>query len=588
MLVAGVAVVLLAAGVLHAGWRAEFIPCTIDCGETYEAYIGALNLSRFGLTHAGGLQDFAASPDPRSHPTVYTHNPNIGVYFRYLLFRLGITDVHAQAVWSLVPFGLGLGYMYLVVRLVSGSGWLAALCLLNAALLYLLVVLWAFHGLRVFSWLLVFGPLYHLLRWGARSDGRWLHMAAAAVLLGLSIGLDYPFAVFSALNVVILSRLGVLRLRFGAAVGLVAVALGTPLVLRQIQVAAFMGTRFWLVDVGQSVLRRVPIARLLGGQVDDRPLAAKFASVNVLQWPSTVPFDPVGWVRTLRDVYVDVLGSWFGALLAFWVLVAVALVVVARGREDAGRPVERLGRLVLGTVVAQALTFVLFGGYFATFYGSALMPLLVHWIVPLFGLTTYVLLANVRRGVTVGAAHVPLGVLALALFVVLTLDREINVRLALPPAGYPGRDVLRELRGHSLVTFWISSAPSAYTHEWAARLHGERWRRIRPADLPFTPNRDYYFFFEADVNDPRYRMPEFLFVPAINVAWVVDRRCNPLHGRVVLPVDGCTDLDGVATRLSDLTRYRRGDDYLVYDLRPLYRRRAAAAGTPDGTVLGSR
>lgn len=572
ILIVGLAVALLLADYLHIGLRTEFIPCVLDCGETYEGYIGALNLHRFGLTHAGGLQDFAASARPVAHPTVYTHNPNLGMYFMYGLMQLGFVDIHAQAPWRAVPFGLGLAYMYAVIRGVSGSGILAGLCLLNAATMYLLVAMWGFHGLRVFSWLLTFGPVFHLRRYipGAR-HARW-HLALGLTYVALSLGIDYPFAVFGALNLLALRATGLLALQWRRLVVILAVGLGIPFLLRQAQVALVLGPGFWAADLLYSVLRRVPLAGGLAHVPDEEALAALYASHHVLKWPGTSPTQPLVWIRTLVDVYREVLGTPFLWLVAGWICL-LALIAVAGPRtlvRRGGRPLVATGGLVASLMGAQAVTFTVFGGYFASFYGSSLMPLMVHWIVPVLGATMFIAATLRAPAFRLGRAKVSAGILALALFIAWRAGTEVVVRRELRPAGYPGREVLADLRGRSVVTFWVSSAVSAYTHDWVARLHDPRWRVITPADLPFDPPRDYYFFFEADRGDPRYRTPDFLFVPGINAAFVMDRRCNPLRGLVGLPMDGCVTLDGVARRMAQLPLYRRGPDYLVYDLRPVY------------------
>lgn len=150
---------------LWIGLRTDAIPCTLDCGETYEAYIGARNLDRFGWRYAGGLQDYSASPDLATHPMVYAHNPNAAMHYFLLLFRLGIHNIHIHAVWLTVPFFAGLLYLYWATRIVTGDRILSALCVLNAASLYLLVEIWGYHGVRVWSFLVTWGLVYHIVRW---------------------------------------------------------------------------------------------------------------------------------------------------------------------------------------------------------------------------------------------------------------------------------------------------------------------------------------------------------------------------------------------------------------------------------------
>lgn len=565
--IAGSAVAILLVSHLYVGYRSEFIPCTVDCGETYHAYMGALNLHKFGFTYAGGLEDVAASPEFSAHPTLYTHNANIGVYARYLLFRLGITDVHSQAAWMTVPFLAGLLYMYLFVRSATQSGVLAALCLLNAATLYLLVTLWAFHGLRVFSWLLTFAPAYHLYRY--RKSGRQAHQMATGIYLALALGIDYTFAVFTGLNLIGLTLLRIIRMPFTRVLSLVVISMGISFALRQLQVAAIVGPTFWFFDFAHSVTRRVPLVGAFFDTGEAAATLARYTTYNILQWPSPIGFEPLQWMKIIASVYLDVLGRWIVVVLAFWAVALLAMRPKLVQLHEA--PAARCLAVIVSVTGALMMTFCFFGGYFAILYGSGLLPLVVHAVIPLLGTTSYVLLANVDRSVQLGRSMIPAGRVLLVLFILLRAEVEISLRLEFPPLGYPGREALRELRGYSMVTVWVSTAVSAYTHQWAARLHDPRWREIRVADLPFDPDHDYYFFFEADRHNPRYRTPDFLFVPAINVPWVVDRRCNPFRGRVGLPVDGCTDLEGVAQRFNGLPRYRRGEDYLIYDLRPLYR-----------------
>ena len=157
------ALVLVAGMHLWIGLRTDFIPCTLDCGETYEAYVGARNLDRFGWRYAGGLQDYSASQDVATHPMLYVHNPNLGMHYFLLLFKLGVRGIHAQAVWLTLPFLLGMAYLYLAVKAVTRDGLLAALCLLSATSLYLLVELWSYHAVRVWSFPLTWGVIYHLV-----------------------------------------------------------------------------------------------------------------------------------------------------------------------------------------------------------------------------------------------------------------------------------------------------------------------------------------------------------------------------------------------------------------------------------------
>ncbi len=579
--IAGLAVVIMAGTHLHVGLRTGFIPCTLDCGETYEAHIAALNLYRFGLAYAGGLEDFAASPRAAAHPTLYTHNPNLGMYFLYALFLAGLGDVHTQAALIGLPFAVGLLYLYLFVRGISQDGTMAALILLNAATLYLLVDLWGFHALRGFSWILTFGIAFHLHRFSSQSRRPWFHLAVAAVYMAVAFGIDYPFALFSAVMVLALGAVGIVRIRVRSLLGIVTVAFGVPFVLRQLQVASAIGPALWWTDFTYSILRRIPIARIFGTVPDEATLRAFYSAHHIINWPGDGRFAPLTWLGRVARAYWTVVGPPLALLALGWVVAVVALVRSGgrRAVKDAEGPVAAVLSASLAIAASLVVTFAVFGEYFASFYGVVLGPLVVHWIVLVLGLTTYVLLAHVRATLRIGARVVPVGAILLGLFVLWRAGTEVRNYLTFPPRGYPGREALEELRGHSVLTLWISSAPSAYTGEWAAVLTDARWLALGPRQLEFDPQRDYYFFMEADRTNPRYRRPEFLLVPGLNIPALYERKCRALHG-IASFADGCADLDVVARRLAWLPLYRRGSDYLIYDLRGQYARQPASLTEP--------
>lgn len=549
----GLAGVLLVSGVLWIGVRTDFLPCTLDCGETYEAYVGARNLDRFGWGATAGLQDFAAGTDPAAHPALYTHNPNLGMYVLAGLFALGIRDVHAQTPWLLLPFLLGMLYLYGAVRLVGGNRLLAACCLLQAAGSYLLVLLWAFDAVRVWSWLLTFALVYHLARW-ARSASRG-HLAIAALALALSIGIDYPFAVFLSALVLALAWLRVIPLRVPVAILLVVAAVGGAVVLRQGQVVAAIGPELWWADLTTTLLRRVPLLALVVSMPDPQPLADARHLV-VWQGGEGAP-QPLTWAWRLGRAYTAVLGWPLLVLGAIW---GWAL----RHPERVDGRLQPALRLSLAVGLALVATFAVFAQYVTAFYGVFLMPLVVHWLVLLLGLATAALLLHWRATVRWRRVTLPVGLLLLVVFVGWRVGTEVRNVVTLPPAGYPARAVLAELRGRSVATLWISSAPAAYTDEWAAALRTTRWLVFGTRPIVFDPVVEYDTFFQRDRDNPVYRHPEFILVPRLNTFGLA-RTCRPLDGAIYAFADGCSSLDLPTTR----PVWRRGADYVIYETRDL-------------------
>jgi len=450
---------LLLAGTLWVGFATDFLPCTLDCGETYEAHVAARNLWRFGWSHAG-VQDFAANPSPVAHPTLYIHNPNLGMYALAGLYWLGMRSIHAQTPWLLLPFLGGLAYLYAAIQTVSRSRLVAGCCLLQAVSLYLLVVLWQFDALRVWSWLLTWGVVYHLVRWGETQT--WPHASLVGLYLALGMGVDYPFAGFLAGLAVACSLLGVTRigpLRVGL---LVLGAVGGAFVLRQGQVAFAVGPAVWWTDLTMTILRRLPLATALGPAPDPAAFARAHALVI---WPGGGgAFLPVTWAWILIRAYLAVLG-WPILLVGGGWLWAVSL------RRQLEGPVRRTLDLSLALAGAFVLTFAVFGEYVASFYGVYLMPLVVQGVVPVLGLTSAVVWTHRRAR----WRTVPVGLLLVLALVGWRGGVEARNIWTLPPVGYPGREALADSPGSSVATLWISSAPSAYTDQWGAALQTMRW-----------------------------------------------------------------------------------------------------------------
>lgn len=546
--------VFLVVGLLWIGVRTDFLPCTLDCGETYEAYVGARNLDRFGWTATKGVQDFAASPTPAAHPTLYLHNPNLGLYALAGLFAVGVRDLHAQTPWLLGPFLLGLVYLFLAVRRISDSGLLAACCLVQAASCYLLVLLWAFDAVRVWAWLLTFGLVYHLAGWAAGGPrSRW-HQLLAGGLLAASLGVDYPFALFAAALTGALVIFRVVPIRRRTAVVFVLLVLGGTVLLRQVQVAAAVGSAVWWTDFTATLARRLPLVSLVVTPPDPGLFAATH---HLVVWPGgDGTFQPITWAWTLLQTYTAVLGFPLVGLGIAW-----AWAVTSRHRFAA--PVQVGLRLSLAVGSALAVTFLVFGQYVVAFYGVFLMPLIVHWLVLLLGLVSYLLLTHWRATLRIQRVAVPVGLVLIVLFVGWRFGTEAQNIATLPPVGYPGRAALATLRGRSVATLWISSAPSAYTDEWAAGLRTMRWVVFptRPIDFDLV---EYDLFFERDRDNPIYRRPELIFVPRLHSP-LLARRCTPLGGAVYAFADGCSSL-ALPTRRPV---WRSGRDYVLYETRNL-------------------
>ena len=106
--------------------------------------------------------------------------------------------------------------------------------------------------------------------------------------------------------------------------------------------------------------------------------------------------------------------------------------------RSGGRPAVVACYLALALGSGVAGSFVIFADYVSTFYGFVLMPMVVHWVVVLLALATYLLLAHRSATVKVGRYVIPVGALALAGFIVWRAGTEIRNYVLLPPRPYPG------------------------------------------------------------------------------------------------------------------------------------------------------
>ena len=97
--------------------------------------------------------------------------------------------------------------------------------------------------------------------------------------------------------------------------------------------------------------------------------------------------------------------------------------------------------------------------------------------------------------------------------------------------------------------------------------------------LSVVRQTDWNLSSRAQARNPRYRRPSFLLVPGRNIPALYERKCWALH-RVGSFADGCADLAVVARRLARLPLYRRGPDYLIYDMRGRYARQPASLTEP--------
>ncbi len=96
-----------------------------------------------------------------------------------------------------------------------------------------------------------------------------------------------------------------------------------------------------------------------------------------------------------------------------------------------------------------------------------------------------------------------------------------------------------------------------------------RWLVKSPHRFVFNVNEDYYVFFETDRDNPRYRRPDFLLIPRLQV-WGMELTCQPLSGWVISFANSCVRFPS-ALAAAGLPVYRGDENFRLYDLRQLRR-----------------
>ncbi|WPO44279.1 hypothetical protein [Tardiphaga sp. 42S5] len=253
---AAVVVVLCLLGLLALAPATLPLNCDMECGEALLSLRAAHQFRDYGIDY-GLLENLGTHEEP----SIYTHNVNIGTLTFVGLEALGVADSY-KFLLPLAAFGLGLAYVYLAVRRMSGNDLLALVTLVLFAATYWGLGAYALNALRSWHLLAFFAVIHHScgvarLGWSSKEIAGlcvgtiaafgcgydfWIICAAVALLVG-----------FANLNAYSLRRTVVLAFGLGAVFAL-------PFVLRQLHVIWAMSLSYWAQDFVYSVAIKVPYA----------------------------------------------------------------------------------------------------------------------------------------------------------------------------------------------------------------------------------------------------------------------------------------------------------------------------------------
>lgn len=288
-----IAIIALVATAIWS-WAApyNFIPCYSDCGETFISHHYAKQFNLYGLKF-GLLEDHATSPSIAAHPLLYTHNVNLGGLSFVLYEAMGLTSVAAKQFMVLLTFCASLFLMFRTALYYSRSSITAFIVLVVAATDFGSFVTFALHASRVWAWVGLSGILLFSGRLAEDHGARSTNVLGLILFDCIAFGLGYEFWMIS--SVISVFVVGAFALkdfstkRFILLISIACMAALVPFLLRQIHVAAVMGTAYWAKDFLYSFAIKLPMMGLIIS-LPSLPEIAEFYRANqVMQWRGAAP-----------------------------------------------------------------------------------------------------------------------------------------------------------------------------------------------------------------------------------------------------------------------------------------------------------
>jgi len=372
-------VLVLSGLLLGWGWQNKFITYRQDFGETSVAYRQSKNLQttfgQYGMLHV--------EMDSEGGRQVYIHNVNIGTFYFFGLRMLGMESRSALTI-SVLPiylFGLICGYIF--VRLATGSRALALTFFALMALDFANVGAFAFNALRSWHYLGLFGALIgaHFLVRPPANNGRFLGPAFTAVGAIIAFGCGYDFFV-------IVGGIAVAYLFFvGKASRLlkpliwIGACFFLPFLLRQLEVAYWMGLKTWFMDFSMTLAIKIPLASRLIALPPIEEIDRIYKAAGLLR-PPAQPAQTIGdIVQVAATLGQYCLLPAYGLLgcLALGASAIAGVVVKATARTTDRSTLVRLSAALLVGALAGLLAFAPFSLHVYLKHNFPLIAALVHF-----------------------------------------------------------------------------------------------------------------------------------------------------------------------------------------------------------------
>lgn len=403
---AALIVVLSLLGLFLSAPSTRPLNCDMECGETLLSLRAAQQFREHGIEH--GLLENLGS---REKPSIYTHNVNIGTLTFVGLEALGVSDNY-KFLLPLFVYGLGLAYVFLTVRRVSGSEQLALVTLVFFATTYWGLGAYALNALRSWHLLAFFSVIFHICGI-ARHPRSGREIAGVCLGAVAAFGCGYDFWIICA-AVALFVGLANLETYTPKRVALIAITLtaafALPFVLRQIHVAWAMGLSFWMQDFIYSVAIKVPYADKFIDIPSLESIDAYYLAHQVLRPPAQPGNTAAQIFFTFRHMIAFVTVPRWGLLSLVTLAVVAAIAVIPWIRKS------KLGvysaALVLPATLGTAIGLIIFAPFSLHVYFKHEFPLFGFLLLLAKGAAIYFLITIVSTKIGKWKARVAASLLA--------------------------------------------------------------------------------------------------------------------------------------------------------------------------------
>jgi hypothetical protein len=386
---AALIVLLCLMGLLVSAPVTKPLNCDMECGETLLSLRAAQQYREFGIDY-GLLENLGTHQDP----SIYTHNVNIGTLTFVGLEALGVPDTF-KFLLPLAAFGLGLAYVYLAVRRISGNEVLALVTLFLFATTYWGLGAFALNALRAWHLVAFFAVIFHT--YGvARIGPSGKDIAGLCFGAIVAFGCGYDFWIICA-AVSLLIGLANLNIYSAKRIMWLTLALATvfalPFVLRQIHVAWAMGLSYWAQDFIYSVAIKVPYASDYINVPSLKTIDAYYRDRHVLRPPAQPSNSAAQIFFTFRHMITSVtLPRWGGLSLVTLAGVMAVLTIPRIWRSPLGNYIKCL---IVPATLGTATGLIIFAPFSLHVYFKHEFPLLAFVLLLAKGGAVYFLISVV-------------------------------------------------------------------------------------------------------------------------------------------------------------------------------------------------